>query len=84
MAKKKYVERPVSEFTEEELRWWFENLRKLYKEATHRIHELKEEKKALNTKINWLLSAISKLKKEAREENIKPKSDFKKKFLDSL
>lgn len=84
MAKKKYVERPVSEFTEEELRLWFENLRRLYKESTHRIHELKEEKKALNTKINWLLSTISKLKKETREENAKPKSDFKKKFLDSL
>lgn len=84
-----YEPTPESELTEQEVRQWFNNLRRLYQEATQRIHEMKVDRGKQNVLICELKHEISVLKKE--NKNLKEKkektseiSDFKKKFLDSL
>lgn len=95
-----YTPTPESELTEEQVRKWFNNLRVLYQEALHRIHEIKMQKKELSKKIIRLEQEKAALRKENKNlkswlerESMKEKksdswisvkSDFKKKFFDSL
>ena len=83
-----YTPTPESELTEQEVRKGFNRLRELYKDATNRIHEMKVERGKMNVEICELKHQISRLTKEnERLKNNKPqkeKSDFKKKFFDSL
>lgn len=83
-----YTPTPESELTEQEVRQGFNRLRELYQDATHRIHELKVERGKMNVEICELKHQISHLKKEnERLKNKKEKqekTDFKKKFFDSL
>lgn len=95
MAKKEWREVPESELTEEEVRRWFVRLRELYREERHRVHNMKVERGQLRVKIceleshnahlrkvNAHLEQMMQKKKEKKSET--PKTDFKKKFLDSL
>lgn len=89
MAKKEWREVPVEELTEEEVRRWFVRLRELLREQRHLIHDRKIERGKLRLRITQLEHEKSVLKKEnekLKEKKEKPpeKSDFKKKFLDSL
>ena len=97
MSKKERRLVPESELTEEEVRRWFNRLRELYQEALHNIHSRKVERWELRVKICNLQHEIAVLKKEneklrSRKEEKKKiewgekleKSDFKKKFFDSL
>lgn len=97
MAKKEWREVPVEELTEEAVRRWFCRLRELYREERHRVHNKKVEIWQLKVKITELQRELSVLKKENnrlkewRQERKKvewggklEKSDFKKKFFDSL
>lgn len=92
--KKPYVEVPESDLTEEEVRRGFNRLRELYKEAKNHIHEIKVDRWKLRAERFDLLHEIKILKRENRilkekiektgKIKIAEKSDFKKKFLDSL
>lgn len=94
MAKKERREVPENELTEEEVRRWFNRLRELYKESTHRIHEMKVERwkmrvemENLKTENIHLMKRIKHLemaKEKKVEKKDTPVNDFKKKFLDSL
>lgn len=64
MAKKEWREVPESELTEEEVRRWFNRLRELYKEMTHKLHERKIEIKERNVMIIKLKQEKSILQKE--------------------
>ena len=64
MAKKEWKEVPESELTEEEVRKWFNRLRELYKEMTHKLHERKIEIKEMNVMIVKLRHEKSILQKE--------------------
>lgn len=95
-----YTPTPESELTEEQVRKWFNNLRVLYQEALHRIHEVKLQKRELSNKIFALEHQNSVLRKENKSLKawwerkpmkekkvwnwISVKSDFKKKFFDGL
>ena len=95
-----YTPTPESELTEEQVRKWFNNLRVLYQDALHRIHEVKMQKKELSRRIMELEKERAALRKEnknlkawwerkpMREKKptcwISVKSDFKKKFFSSL
>lgn len=83
-----YTPTPESELTEQEVRQGFNRLRELYQDATHRIHELKVERGQKNTRICELEHEICRLRKQIKhlenEKERKEKSDFKKKFFESL
>ena len=99
MAKKEWRLVPESELTEEEVRRWFNRLRELYQWEKNRVHEMKVERGkmkvererliheiAVLTKRNKYLEGLveKKQKEQEKQKEKTEKSDFKKRFLDSL
>lgn len=99
MAKKEWKLVPESDLTEEEVRRWFNRLRELYQESLHLLHErrvergklrqmvceLEHENAHLKRKIEHLNYSLERANKKVEKKVEKEeKTDFKKKFFDSL